>query len=595
MNSESKTCQNCKQEFTIEPEDFTFYEKIKVPPPTFCSQCRSQRRMAWRNERSLYKRKCNAPEHTESIISMYAPETPMQIYDQQYWWGDGWDPLTYGRDYDFNKSFFEQWKELLKQVPLIALANRNAVNSEWCNPAEDNKDCYLSFGITVNENVNYSNRIAGSKDCFDLYLGNKNQLCSNSLFIENCTGIHFCMYARNCLNSFFLYDCNNCSDCIGCTNLRSKKYCILNREYSKEDYFKKVQEINLENSKNLSKFAAEFKEFRKKFPHRRANLINTVNSTGDNLWGVKGAQNCFDIVNGMENCKFCTWGGYGWKDSYDGLGCNGELAYEVLDGGSVKKSCSNTYFSTVITDSMNVQYCHTIRNSSNIFGCIGLNNKEYCILNRQYSKEEYEKLVPKIIEQMNTMPYIDSVGRKYGYGEFFPAELSPWAYNETVAQEYFPLTETEAITKGFRWRKPEKKHYNVTISENKIPETIKEVGDSIVNEVIECAHKGGCNHQCTTAFKIIDQEFQFYRRLNIPLPNLCPNCRHYARLAQRNPLMLWTRKCQCAGTQSENGIYKNSVSHRHGSAHCLESFETSYAPDRPEIIYCEQCYQQEVM
>ncbi len=35
MESQTKNCQNCKKDFIIEPEDFNFYEKIKVPAPTF--------------------------------------------------------------------------------------------------------------------------------------------------------------------------------------------------------------------------------------------------------------------------------------------------------------------------------------------------------------------------------------------------------------------------------------------------------------------------------------------------------------------------------------------------------------------------------
>ena len=88
------------------------------------------------------------------------------------------------------------------------------------------------------------------------------------------------------------------------------------------------------------------------------------------------------------------------------------------------------------------------------------------------------------------------------------------------------------------------------------------------------AAKGECNEQCTEAFKIIPDELQFYQRMNLPLPRLCPNCRHYNRLKQRNPLKLWHRSCMKEG--------------------CTNEFETSYAPDRPEIIYCESCYNKEI-
>ena len=219
-------------------------------------------------------------------------------------------------------------------------------------------------------------------------------------------------------------------------------------------------------------------------------------------------------------------------------------------------------------------------------------------------------MVPRIIEHMNQMPYVDTKGRVYRYGEFFPPELSPFSYNETIAQEYFPLSKEEALAKGYSWKDPEPRNYEITLKTEAIPDHITGVTDSILNEIIQCAHyydirvnprfdqresASTCNEQCTTAFRIIPQELEFYRKMNLPLPRLCPNCRHYQRIKQRNTLKLWHRKCTCSGTQSENGIYKNTATHRHGSNHCPEEFETSYAPDRKEIVYCEQCYQTEVV
>ena len=43
------------------------------------------------------------------------------------------------------------------------------------------------------------------------------------------------------------------------------------------------------------------------------------------------------------------------------------------------------------------------------------------------------------------------------WGEFFPHEMSPFGYNETVAQEYFPMTEDEvrSMPKFEHWRSGE--------------------------------------------------------------------------------------------------------------------------------------------
>ncbi|MFA6393122.1 MAG: hypothetical protein WCW54_03495, partial [Candidatus Paceibacterota bacterium] len=68
---------------------------------------------------------------------------------------------------------------------------------------------------------------------------------------------------------------------------------------------------------------------------------------------------------------------------------------------------------------------------------------------------------------------------------------------------------------------------------------------------------------------------ELYKKLNLPLPHFCHNCRYYQRLNLENPRKLWHRKCMKEG--------------------CSNEFETSYAPDRPEIVYCERCYQNEVI
>jgi len=204
---------------------------------------------------------------------------------------------------------------------------------------------------------------------------------------------------------------------------------------------------------------------------------------------------------------------------------------------------------------------------------VSAHHKQFCILNKQYTEKEYNELVPKIREHMAKMPYINSTGHEYRYGEFFPPEFAPYSYSETIAQEYFPLSKEESLAKGYTWRDNEKRTYSITMKLENIPDSIKDVEDSITKEVVECAHHGDCEHACNGAFRITSDELQFLRKMKLPLPRLCPHCRHYERIVFRNSFHLYHRKCMNFG--------------------CLNEFETSYAPDCPEIVYCEQCYQQE--
>ena len=275
------------------------------------------------------------------------------------------------------------------------------------------------------------------------------------------------------------------------------------------------------------------------------------------------------------------------KDSYDGYGVGiCELLYEGIDtgvGGGSKEKFSVVVYSTHDTD-----YCFNCEGGSNLFGCVGLRNKEYCIFNKQYSKDDYLNLREKIIHHMSEMPFTDKNGRIYKYGEFFPAELSPFAYNETIANEYYPLTKEKALGFGYQWKDPEEHERNITIQANNLPDHINDAEQTIVNEVIGCS-------TCSRAYRILKEELEFLKNQGLSLPRQCPDCRHRVRFQSRNPLKLWHRNCQCRGAGSENGIYQNTTSHFHKTEQCPNEFETTYAPDRPEIVYCESCYNNEVV
>ncbi len=580
MSSEKRICQNCKKDFRIESEDFAFYEKIQVPPPTFCPDCRLMRKMTWRNERSLYQRNCDLTG--KRVISIFSPDAKVTVYDRDVWWSDQWDPLASGRPYDFNETFFAQFRSLLERAPMPAIFNAQSENCEYTNHSGRSKDCYLVFGSWTNERVMYANKAWMSKDTLDVLSSSYLELCYEAITGMKLYHTFFSDNCDSCNNSWFLYNCKGCSNCFGCTNLRNKSYCMWNEQYSPEEYAKKLKEFDLGSRRELERIKSRFDDLKSKSIRKYAFLVNAPDSTGDNLTNVKNCKSCFDLFDNAQDCKYAMNGGVVMSDIYDSYGPGDvELGYEIVDSGLKAYRLINDI---VVWEGKNVLYGYNCHGCSDCFGCIGLRHKQYCILNKQYSEEEYKKLLPEIIKQMNDVPYIDKKGRIYRYGEFFPPEISPFAYNETIAEEYFPVTEEEALGQGYRWRDQDVKEYRVTILPQNLPDNIKDVPDSIVKEVIGCAHEGKCLHQCTQAFKIIPGELDFYRKFNLPLPRLCPNCRHYERLKQRNPMRLWHRSCMC-----------DKKDHFHGAGKCPNEFETSYAPDRPEIIYCEQCFNSEVV
>lgn len=548
----NKICKTCQKEFEIRDADLIFYEQMKTVPPLDCPDCRMARRLVFRNERTLYKRVCDFCK--KDIITVYSPESDFKVYCHDCWWSDKWDPKSFGVDYDLNKTFFEQYKELQKKVPRQSMAAVNNVRSDYTNGSAENKDCYLIFAADYNEDCMYGRLLQRDKMCVDCAFLHESELCYECLDSRNCFKCMFCEQCQSSSDLLFCYNMRDSSNCIFCTNGRHLSNAILNVKYSKEEYEKKKAEI-LSSYTTIEKAKKEFAELKSKTIVRFTSQTKCNDVTGDYLYNCHQGVFLYDTYD-AKNCSYMT----DTESPMDSQDCNNyyykpQFGYNMmgaLEGSRLKNGAFVFYCS-------DVEYCENCHNLINGMGCSAIRKGEYMILNKQYSKEEYFKLKEKINKQM----------KKEGtYGQFFPAELAPFSYNETLAQDYFPLTKEEALKRGFKWQEKTTGTYDKeTIKENQMPETIGEVTEGILKEILVCEN-------CKKNFRITKSEFDFYKRMNLPLPHKDFECRHKERMSKRNPRKLWHRKCMKEGCQNE--------------------FETTYSPDRPETIYCEKCYQQEV-
>jgi len=555
MQSETKNCQNCKQDFTTEQSDFSFYEKIKVPPPTWCVDCRQLRRYAWRNERVLYRRNCDLCQ--KSTITIYSANKPYKVYCNECWWGDGWDVSSYGRDFDFSRPFFEQFKELQHDVPRMALLNKNSVNSEYTNHSGDNKNVYLSFSTFGCENIFYSTWVMDSRECMDCsFVYEKGERLYEVIDSRTSYQCQYGIFLKDCSSCYYCYDCHGCNDCFMSSNLRNKSYVFKNIQYTREEYLEKLKAINLSSYESREKLNEEFKNLiEKNSIHRYVISERSINSIGSLLLDCKNIKQSFEVTRGEDSKHI--YSSRDIKDSMDiyHVGINVELCYELQ--GCTRTS--NCHFCHLCYDDMNLDYCDTCQNSQNLFGCVSVKKGEYMIFNKKYSKEDYLILKEKIIEHMK------QTGE---YGEFFPPEMAPVFYNETQGNLYVPMSKSEVLARGWHWEDNMPgtlgKETVLTID---IPDKIEDVPDEYLGEIFSCI-------TCSKNYNITQNELLFYRKENLPLPRKCPNCRYKSRFDFRPPRKLWHRQCMKEG--------------------CSNEFETAYAPDRPEIVYCEKCYNAEV-
>jgi len=567
---ETKNCKVCQQKFEVTDEDFKFYKKISptfdgktfdIPAPTLCYECRLQRRLMRRNERALYSGKCGLCQ--KNIVTTFAPGSGITSYCNTCSYSDNWDPHQYGLDYDETKSFFEQFRELYRRVPQIALQNDDGVSSQNCEYCQDfayGKNCYFMTGCWHAEDSMYSLRSDRSKSVLDCDLVISSQICyecMNSTNLYNCYYVDMSDASRDCILSYDLLGCNNCIECFG---LRNKSYFIKNKQATVEEYEKRKKEI-FETRESLNHAIKEFEQWSLAKPRRFANMVMCENCTGHILRNCKNTHAY--LTYNAQDCKF-------FNNGDSPLSC-----YDVYQSGKPQFCYEGitpdesylTHFTAFCWKCRNVLYSDSCTSLRDCFGCTSIERVQYCILNKQYSKDEYEKLVAKIITKM----------QKDGeWGEFFPINISPFAYNEAIARDFFPLSREEALKIGAKWQDKDYSDFSGEFYKPKktIEEYInnEEEQKKLLAGAIECKASG-------RPFRIIPMELAFYMEHRIPLPEKCFDERIKDRLKKIYKLKLYHRQCMC-----EEG------DHSHGSERCKNEFETIYAPNDPEIVYCADCY-----
>ena len=255
------------------------------------------------------------------------------------------------------------------------------------------------------------------------------------------------------------------------------------------------------------------------------------NVLGDHVKNSKNCSYCFDSQE-LEDCKYVT-----------NIPAKSEHTQEVDGGGWLAWSyqCISTKGNHHLfsdhhwLDGFNLIYCSYSMGSSNCFGCAGVKKGEYCILNKKYPKEEYERLAARVAQHM----------KKTGeWGDSFLPQYSRFAYKETVAQQYYPLSKEEALKLGYQWH-----------------DEPREAEDKNLDNVVICEVTG-------KPFRLTRQELEFYKKLDLPLPAKHPEVRMKDRNALRNGRKLWDRNCD----------------------HCGKTMKTTYTPDFTGKVYCESCY-----
>jgi hypothetical protein len=555
-------CENpqCGKNFEISDRERRMLSEVNVSPETIrlCPQCREQRRLAFRNERNFFRRLCDISG--KSIFSVYRPESFVKVWSKDIWWSDSFNALEYGREFDFNRPFFEQFYELMRAVPHPAVLQTNNQNADFANDANDNRNCYHVFASDRSINCHYGSFI-DCRDCLDCEDLLKCDLCAHCAYCDTSFSLVECSYVSGSSNCFFSANLVNCHNCIFCIGLQNKKNCIFNVEVGPETFETFLLQRQLHRRKYYENAKRLFLAHLETNPQRFMFLLRTQNSTGDRLINAVDCDNCYLLDNAV-NCSNCFYG----IDIKDCLDCTVvyygvEKSYElntVLYGGYNFVGI----FSNHTSSSFYFSHCY---NSQDLFGCVGVRGQRHCIFNKSYSESDYSKLKAKIIEHMK------DTGE---WGQFFPIWMSPFNYNESVAQLHFPLSEDQfrEIHSHYttHWPAPSEVTLNwqrgtldAISNQHSVPDDslIGCSNEDIISGVYFCTSSGN-------PFRIISQELIIYQKLKIALPDRCFSERYKDKLQRYPKRTLHSRHCQQCGI----------------------SLRTCFSEADPRVILCEECY-----
>ena len=566
---EQRKCTDCSKLYTISPLDKLFYwkvgpivdgQKFAIPYPEFCRHCRRERRLLHRNHTNFYMTACD--QSGRKMLSTHHPGKHFPVYFHETWWEKKRRALEFGREIDFSRPFFDQLAELQTDVPVESMRIVNSDNSEFCNGMVDCRDCYLCTGCRRCWDCMF---LDGCRNCKNTHLAWQSDNLELCYHIYRGSSLFSCLYCEFCFGGSDLSFCRLCFDCrhcFGCVNLRHRKYCIFNKQYSKEDYFRFIRRINLGSHLQVEKFKAKTKQFFNTVPAKGMLGWKNEDCIGDIIFESRNCDRCFSVSN-CENSSFLgdvkatvnsldlDYCGKGSGLCYESVHC------DTLFHTCFSYNCYRVSDSFYVTDSIELRHC---------FGSIGLYQEHHCILNKRYNPRDYTRMLKKLIEHML------ETGE---WGKPLPPQLSRYGYNESTASGNYQLTKSQAIEKGYRWSDysaVKETHGKTIIESSELEDDINDTKDDVLDLLITCELTG-------RLYKTQKRELNFHRRLGIPLPRRGFPARFKEIKSRRNKMEFYSRRCE--HEWPEEGEIKR----------CKNTFYSTYSETSPQVLLCESCFE----
>ena len=532
---ERRSCRITKQEFELTKLEIEAFDHFELPLPDFSPAERFRRYAAFHPEKHFYLRSCATTG--SKLFSVYPPTTTFPVVSLEFWRSSEWNAASFGQGFDFKRLFVEQLTELWRKVPRHAVQYSSAARSRIIANTHRVTDSFLVFDSIDIAHCLYSSELVGCTHCVDCHGLDSCDRCYECIRCCSSRSLRYCELCLDCSDSWLLFNCQGCSNCFGCTNLFGKQYYLFNEPHTKEEYEAALSKFDLSARSLLEVAKNRFHELLGVQPLPHIFSDDPSSTTGNYLFRTTNAMlsfeciDCDDIVNchniySGEQLLDCVVG-FDLRNSMQSIGCVGGRGLQncIQCGPQVSE----------------LAYCVACEESSDLFGCIGMRNAQYCIFNMQYLKADYRKLRTQIEAHLR---------ERSVWGSFFPASLSAFPYNRSAANEVMPMARVPAQLMGYPWDAsdtgilPSELLGSLDIAPEhlyaELPARAAELTPESLAELVFICELTGRPYQ------IAPDELALLQALGVPPPNRCFHQRHLDRIGRLAPHRLVARSCAAA-------------------------------------------------
>jgi len=404
-----KQCRLTGQKFEVSLRELEIYSSFSIEPPDLLPSERLRVLASFQNGRHFSWRDSNG---TPLYTNQPGVVIPQEAFRQLRYEGSF---LELGLESSRPQDFFDDLLRLFTSAPRPAVFGNfeKSIGVTDVNVGDRlyfvSSSARVSIGSTseyIRDSRGFANCLLGSnlKDCYACLD------CHSSLKLAYSDGCH------NCRDSYFLVGCSDCENCLFCVDLEGKSYCIDNKQVSKEEYEKVLKTLAL-NTRNGLDLALE----------RYSKLLAANQPISPILNDLRNV-NCY-FVNDVDLCADILGYSEGLSESVLSVGC-GLDAKRILGSIYCQDEVENIYYSA---------YC---TKSKELLGCFGLEGREFCILNKQYSEADYYRIKEEVVA---------SLRKKRTWGRPLPFRFSDFPYNRSLAQDLFPVSKVQSSLLEVKW------------------------------------------------------------------------------------------------------------------------------------------------